>query len=54
MIRTEDEEGNGEYTEIKRLEFHYEAIDNCYKVSWLEPMYDEENKQPYLLIHCEK
>jgi hypothetical protein len=54
MIRTEDEEGNGEYSEIKRLEFQYEALDNCYKVEWIEPMYDHENKKPYLLIHCEK
>ncbi len=40
-------------SEMKRLEFHYEAIDNDYIISWIEPMYCEETKTPYLIIHCE-
>lgn len=39
---------------IKRLEFHYDAIENNYKVNYLEPMYDKNSKKPYLILHCEK
>jgi hypothetical protein len=46
MVVLEDDEGNNHYSEIKRLEFHYEAIDYCYKILWIEPMYDEVNKKP--------
>jgi hypothetical protein len=41
-------------SEMKRLEFHYDAIDNDYEVSWIEALYDEKSKTIYLLIHCVK
>jgi len=50
MIKIEKDEN---ISEMKRLEFHYEAIENDYIVTWIEPMYCEESKVPYLTLHCE-
>lgn len=46
-------ERNGTKSEMKRLEFQYEAIDKDYIIHWIEPMYDKETDTPFLLIHCE-
>jgi hypothetical protein len=44
---------NDQESEMKRLEFQYEAIDNNYEVYLIEPMYDKETATPYLLLWCE-
>lgn len=40
------------WSEITRLEFQYEAIDNDYEVCWIEPGNDETDGA-YLILHCE-
>jgi len=47
MIRINEKD-----SKIVRLEFQYDAIDDDYKIDWMEPMYCEETKTPYLKIHC--
>jgi hypothetical protein len=51
QIWFEDDDGNIDRSEIKRLEFQYDAIDNEWLVSWIEP-YVNFGRYPYLIIHC--
>lgn len=40
-------------SEMKRLEFHYDALDKDYRVTSIEPKYCEETHTPYLHLTCE-
>lgn len=44
---------NDNYSDMKRLEFQYEAIDNDYIVYFIEAHYDKETDTPYLMLWCE-
>lgn len=44
---------NDEKSEMKRLEFHYDAIDNSYRVVEIEPNYDKVTQTAYLVITCD-
>lgn len=44
---------NGKKSEMKRLEFQYDAIDNDYKVLSIEPQYCKETDTAFLIIDCE-
>lgn len=52
QIKLELEDGTFSESEIKRLEFQYDAIDNDYIVSFIEPEYDEVDNIAYLIINC--
>lgn len=51
QISYEDNEGNHKLGEIKRLEFHYEEIENDFEVLWFEPLYDKEINKSYMKIY---
>lgn len=45
---------NEKESEMKRLEFQYEAIDKDYKVTFIEPKYCKETDTAYLVLTCEE
>jgi hypothetical protein len=51
VVMREDETIVGE---MDRLEFQTEAVDWGLIVTFMEPLYDEEKKKPYLKLHCEE
>lgn len=51
QINFENKDGSIQCSEIKRLEFQYQAIDNDYVVWFIEP-YINDDGNPYLILHC--
>ncbi|ASU04107.1 hypothetical protein [Bacillus phage Juan] len=51
QISYEDEEGNCRLGEIKRLEFHYEEIENDFEVLWFEPLFDKDLDRCYMKVY---